>query len=104
MARSLSNRLDHDIGERGGGLAELPPAANVRLHESGASAVHERDHRDAVGDGVTVGLVEALEPAAIAALLARPLDQDVECGIGEAPSFVRLVDWKSRRRKYSGSA
>ena len=60
----------------------------MRLHEGGAPAVDERDHGNPVGDRVAVGLVEALETAAVAALLARPLDEDVERGVGEA-SLVR---------------
>src|SRR3954447_14743306 len=81
---SLSNRLHRDVGERGGGLAELPPPVDVRLHEGSAAPVHERDHRDTVGDRVPVRLVEALEPAAVASFLARPLDQHVERRVGEA--------------------
>src|SRR5438067_5419601 len=90
IASTLSNGIHDDVRERGGGLAELPPAADIRLHERGAAPVDERDHRDPVGDRVAVRLVEALEPAAVAPLLTRPLDQDVERRIGE-PALVRAA-------------
>src|SRR5207244_4859300 len=63
---------------------ELPPPVHMRLHEGRAPAVDERDHGDALGDGVAVRLVEALEPPPVAPLLPRRLDQLVEDRIGEA--------------------
>lgn len=52
--------------------------------ERRAAAVEERDHGDTVGDGVPVGLMEALQPAAVAPFLAGLLDQLVEALVGEA--------------------
>ena len=75
---------DDEVGEVRRALAELPPATHVRPHERGAPAVDERDHRDALGDGVPVGLVKPFEAAAVASFLPRGLDQLVEDGIGEA--------------------
>src|SRR5205085_9853880 len=81
----LVGRLDDEVGEVRGALAELPPAAHPRPHERRAAAVNERDHGDALDDGVAVGLVEALETPAVTPLLPRGLDQLVEDRIGEAP-------------------
>ena len=76
----------------------------VRLEHREATAVHERDHRDAVDDGHAIGVVEERQAPAVAALLARPLDQLVERWVVEATSFVWLLEWNNSRRKYSGSA
>src|SRR5438067_5428245 len=81
----LVGRLDDEVGEVRRALAELPPAAHLRPHERRAAAVNKRDHGDALGDGIAVGLVEALETPAVTPLLPRRLDQLVEDRVGEAP-------------------
>ena len=90
--------LDDEVGEVRRALAELPPAVHLRPDERRASPVHERDHGDALGHRVTVGLVEPLEAAAVAPLLPRRSISSSKTGSAKPPSFVRLVDWKSRRR------
>src|SRR3954471_19355494 len=81
---SASRSLDEEVREARGALPELPPAAHVGTNECRAPAVDERDHGDSLGDRVPVGLVEALEAAAVRPLLPRGLDQLVKCRISEA--------------------
>src|ERR1700758_2586220 len=57
--------VDDEVGEVRRALADLPPALDLGPDEGCASSVHERDHGDALDNGVAISLVEALEPAAV---------------------------------------
>ena len=62
----------HEVGERRRRLAELPPAAHLRLDDRHAAPVGERDQRRLLGDRHPVGGVVQLEPLAVARAPAAP--------------------------------
>ena len=96
---------DHEVGELRRDLPNSHQPLHPRLHVRHVATVDERDHGDPLGHRHAVGLVEQLEPRAVVALVPRALDQVVERPRCEKPpSFVRLSEWNSSRRKYSGSA